>query len=223
MSSQPRLEIQGPSPFKQSGVYEAQIVVTDSKPSDDEIRTKQFSSLWSGNFHLRVKDGIFSETLGSPANPLPSSIANLDKVWIVVTDLFSSLHTVFDVPLARTASRSKTTSETKTIPDNQKPTRYTKTNVVGASGPPGDKGQPGPPGPPGDKGQPGPPGQQGPMGVKGQEGPKGQSGDKGATGDKGSQGDKGISGDKGLTGDKGITGDKGDKGDKGITGPPGDK
>ena len=71
VSSQPRLEIQGPSPFKQSGVYEAQIVVTDSKPSDDEIRTKQFSSLWSGNFHLRVKDGIFSETLGSPANPLP--------------------------------------------------------------------------------------------------------------------------------------------------------
>jgi hypothetical protein len=52
VSSQPRLEIQGPSPFKQSGVYEAQIVVTDSKPSDDEIRTKQFSSLWSGNFIL---------------------------------------------------------------------------------------------------------------------------------------------------------------------------
>ena len=120
MSSQPRLEIQGPAPFKQSGVYEAQIVVTDSKPSDDDIHTKQFSSLWSGNFHLRVKDGIFSETLGSPANPLPSSIANLDKVWIVVTDLFSSLHTVFDVPLARNTSRSKTntTSETKTITDN---------------------------------------------------------------------------------------------------------
>ena len=213
MSSQPRLEIQGQAPFKQSGVYEAQIVVTDSKPSDDDIRTKQFSSLWSGNFHLRVKDGIFSETLGSPTNPLPSSIANLDKVWIVVTDLFSSLHTVFDVPLARTTSRSKTqsstTSETKTITDNQKPTRYTKTNVVGApgqSGPPGDKGQSGPPGPPGDKGQLGTPGQQGTMGVKGQEGTKGQSGDKGATGDKGQQGDKGISGDKGLTGDKGITG-----------------
>jgi len=111
VSSQPRLEIQGQAPFKQSGVYEAQIAVTDSKPSDDNIRSKQFSTLWRGNFHLRVKDGLFSETLGSPANPLPSSITNLDKVWIVVTDLFSSLHTVFDVPLARSSSRSETKSE----------------------------------------------------------------------------------------------------------------
>ena len=59
MSSQPRLEIQGQAPFKQSGVYEAQIAITDSKPSDDAIRTKQFSSLWRDNFHLRVKDGLF--------------------------------------------------------------------------------------------------------------------------------------------------------------------
>ena len=101
MSSQPRIEIQGQAPFKQSGVYEAQIAITDSKPSDDAIRNKQFSSLWRGNFHLRVKDGIFSETIGSPENPLPPSIANLDKIWIVVTDLFSSLHSVFDVPLAK--------------------------------------------------------------------------------------------------------------------------
>lgn len=98
MSSQPRIEIQGQAPFKQSGVYEVQIAITESKPSDDVIRTKQFSSLWKGNFHLRVKEGMFSETLGSPSNPLPSSIANLDKVWIVVTDLFSSLHSVFGVP-----------------------------------------------------------------------------------------------------------------------------
>ena len=117
MSSQPRLEIQGQAPFKQSGVYEAQIAVTDSKPSDDDIRSKQFSTLWRGNFHLRVKDGLFSETLGSPANPLPSSIANLDRVWIVVTDLFSSLHTVFDVPLARTSQ-----TETETKPETNKKT-----------------------------------------------------------------------------------------------------
>ncbi|PIN96751.1 MAG: collagen-like protein, partial [Nitrosopumilus sp. CG10_big_fil_rev_8_21_14_0_10_33_7] len=47
---------------------------TDSKPTADKIRTKQFSSLWKGNFHLRVKDGIFAETLGSDANPLPQSV-----------------------------------------------------------------------------------------------------------------------------------------------------
>ncbi len=35
VSSQSRIEIQGQAPFKQSGVYEAQIAVTDSKPSDD--------------------------------------------------------------------------------------------------------------------------------------------------------------------------------------------
>ena len=244
MSSQSRLEIQGQAPFKQSGVYEAQITVTDSKPSDDDIRSKKFSSLWRGNFHLRVKDGFFSETLGSTTNPLPSSIANLDRIWIVVTDLFSSLHTVFDIPLTNSSSTSKTKSETKppTKPniDNQKPTRSSKTNVVryasttgqsGDKGPPGQSGDPpgqsgdkGPPGQSGDKGPPGPPpGQQGPIGLKGPEGPPGQSGDKGASGDKGSQGDKGLSGDKGLTGDKGVFGDKGDKGDKGITGPPGDK
>jgi len=131
VSSQPRLEIQGQAPFKQSGVYEAQIAVTDSKPPDDQMRSKQFSTLWRGNFHLRVKDGLFSETLGSPANPLPSSIANLDRVWIVVTDLFSSLHTVFDVPLARSPSQTETKPQTKTETkpqtktnvDNQKPTR----------------------------------------------------------------------------------------------------
>ena len=126
MSSQPRLEIQGQAPFKQSGVYEAQIAITDSKPSDDDVRNKQFSSLWRGNFHLRVKDGIFSETIGSPTNPLPLSIENLDKIWIVVTDLFSSLHTVFDVPLARSSSKAETKpesiSETKTkdIPSENK-------------------------------------------------------------------------------------------------------
>src|SRR3989338_2399640 len=85
-----RLEVQGQAPFKQSGIYEVQIFITDSKPTADKIRTKQFSSLWKGNFHLRVKDGIFAETLGSDENPIPSSVYDLDSVWIVVTDLFSS-------------------------------------------------------------------------------------------------------------------------------------
>ncbi len=90
VSSQSQIKIQGQAPFKQSGIYETQIALTDSKPSDDSIRTKQFSSLWKGNFHLRVKDGVFSETIGSPENPLPSSIDNLYKIWIVVTDIFYS-------------------------------------------------------------------------------------------------------------------------------------
>ena len=114
MSTQPRLDIRGQAPFKQSGVYEAQIAITDSKPSDDAIRTKQFQFLWRGSFHLRVRDGLFSETIGSESNPLPSSIANLDKIWIVVTDLFSSLHTVFEVPLARSKPVSSQTTKPET-------------------------------------------------------------------------------------------------------------
>ena len=204
MSSQSRIEIQGQAPFKQSGVYETQIAITDSKPSEDSIKNKQFSSLWRGNFHLRVKDGVFSQTIGSAENPLPSSINNLDKIWIVVTDLFSSLYTVFDVPLGKPTRQSKT--ETRTIPESPKTKRYTKSNAfVGATGPQGS---------PGDKGSPG---SQGTAGDKGPDGIFGQPGDKGTLGDKGQPGDKGI------TGDKGVTGDKGDKGDKGIAGPLGDK
>ena len=43
VSSQSRVEIQGRAPFKQSGVYEAQIAITDSQPSADSIKTKQFT------------------------------------------------------------------------------------------------------------------------------------------------------------------------------------
>ena len=113
MSSQSRLEIKGQAPFNKSGVYEAQIAITETRPSENAVRTKQFSSLWRGNFHLKVKDGIFSETLGSTTNPLPSSLEQFDSVWIVVTDLFSSLNSVFNVPL-RKPTKSKI-SETKMI------------------------------------------------------------------------------------------------------------
>jgi len=174
MSSQSRLEIQGRSPFNQSGVYEAQIAITENKPSDDAVRTKLFSSLWKGTFHLRVKDGIFSETIGSSENPIPQSVLGLDKIWIVVTDLFSSLHSVFDVPLRKPTR--EVSSEPKIKTESLKPKRSLKTNTgVGSSGPPGDRGATGPPG---DKGQPGTPGDKGPPGIKGTEGSKGPSGDR---------------------------------------------
>ena len=89
MSSQPRIEIQGQAPFKQSGVYEAQISIIDVKPSVNDIRAIKFHPLWKVNFHLKVKDCIFSEILGDSKNPLPSSVDNLNTIWIVVNDLFS--------------------------------------------------------------------------------------------------------------------------------------
>ncbi len=107
MSSQPRIEIQGQAPFKQSGVYEAQISITNTKPSDDEIKTKQFSPLWQDHFHLKVKDGIFSEIIGDSKNPLPSSINDVDTIWVIVNDLFSSLYSVFDITLRRTSKEKK--------------------------------------------------------------------------------------------------------------------
>ena len=110
MSSQPRIEIQGQSPFKQSGVYEAQISLIDVKPSDVQIREKSFSPLWKGNFHLRVKDGIFSEVVGDSENPLPKSINDVDVVWVVVNDLFSSVYSVFDVRLRKSSEPSAKSS-----------------------------------------------------------------------------------------------------------------
>ena len=195
MSSQPRIEIQGQAPFKQSGVYEAQISITTVKPSDAEIRSKQFSSIWQGNFHLKVKDGVFSETIGDSKNPLPSSVDELDTIWIIVNDLFSSLYSIFDVTL-RTPPKTTDSTNQKESPDiveTQKPKRSPKSSsagLTGARGATGDKGASGATGPTGDKGQAGPPGAQGPVGLKGQAGPPGPSGDKGATGDKGASGDK---------------------------------
>ena len=110
MSSQPRIEIQGQAPFKQSGVYEAQISLIDVKPSDDEIRRKTFSPLWKGNFHLKVKDGIFSEVVGDSKNPLPESINDVDVIWVVVNDLFSSLYSIFDVRLRKSSESSNVSS-----------------------------------------------------------------------------------------------------------------
>ena len=67
------IEITGESPFKlTSGVFEVQIAICDSLPSPDEIRKKSFHPLWKDNFHLRVKDKRFSQTIGSTKNPLPN-------------------------------------------------------------------------------------------------------------------------------------------------------
>ena len=69
-----KLNVEGPAPFKEAGVYEVQISIVREKPSEDEIKNKTFSTLWSGNFHLRVKNGSFTETLGSGDNPIPESV-----------------------------------------------------------------------------------------------------------------------------------------------------
>ena len=68
------LSVKGPAPFKESGVYEVQISIVASKPSEDEIKNNTFSSLWSGNYHLLVKNGTFTETLGFEQNPIPDSV-----------------------------------------------------------------------------------------------------------------------------------------------------
>ena len=144
MSSQPRIEIQGQAPFKQSGVYEAQISITSTKPSDDEIKTKQFSHLWQGHFHLSVKDGIFSEIIGDSKNPLPSSINDVDTIWVIVNDLFSSLYSIFDVTLRKTSDEKKSTvkkEKNDVITEPTKTKRFSKpTSNSGSPGPTGVRG-----------------------------------------------------------------------------------
>ena len=55
MSSNPKIEISGTSPFTQpSGVFEVQIAITDKKPSDESINKKNFPTLWADDFHLRI-------------------------------------------------------------------------------------------------------------------------------------------------------------------------
>ena len=97
------IEISGESPFAlSSGVFEVQIAICDTSPSSDEIKQKRFHSLWKDNFHLRVRDKRFSQTLGSTKNPLPDSIFQRGTVWIVVIDQFSSIHTSFQINIPRT-------------------------------------------------------------------------------------------------------------------------
>ena len=104
----PKIEIQGSAPFTQPGVYEVQIAITDKKPSEQNLIAKNFPSLWKGSFHLRVKDGVFTETIGGADNPLPESVFKLDSVWIVVTDQFSTSHSVFNLKISeKTTKKSR--------------------------------------------------------------------------------------------------------------------
>ena len=95
--------ISGNTPFSQDGIFEVELAISESKPTDTEIKTKSFSSIWKQNFHLKVKNGKFQETIGSHENPLPNSISSFSKVWIVVTDQFSSLGSSFEFNIPESA------------------------------------------------------------------------------------------------------------------------
>ena len=107
---------------------------------------------------------------------------------------------------------------------------------VGAQGPKGEKGEPGPQGPRGEKGDTGERGPRGETGATGPQGPKGKDGEvtfesltdeqkaslrgePGAKGEKGEKGDPGAQGEKGEKGDPGAQGEKGEKGDPGRDAP----
>ena len=117
---------------------------------------------------------------------------------------------------------------------------------VGATGPQGEKGEPGAQGPRGEKGDTGERGPQGETGATGPQGPQGETGaigpqgPRGETGATGPQGPKGkdgevtfesltdeqkasLRGEPGAKGEKGEKGDSGAKGEKGEKGDPGAK
>ena len=187
MATHPSLSVTGDAPFSQDGVFEVEVAITEAAPSITQIQEKSFSSIWTEKLHLKVKNGKFQETIGSEENPLPDAISSFSKVWIVVTDQFSSAGNSFEFSIPESI-KSLQTQSTKTESISKKKTR---TSLQGIQGPQGDQG---------------PQGVQGDKGDKGPAGGKGPSGDKGITGDKGDKGDKGASG---PPGDKGDTGQKG--------------
>src|SRR5439155_1536569 len=216
------IEITGESPFKlSSGVFEVQIAICDHLPTQDEIKRKNFTSLWKDNFHLRVKDKKFTQTLGSSDNPLPDSVFQRDSAWIIVIDQFSSIHTSFQVDVPRISQATEYTKpEEEPSPRTAKPSPEYYTVERGSRGQAGSMGPSGPPGPPGEKGPTGPSGLPGDKGITGDKGPIGE---KGPTGPSGLPGDKGIMGPQGEKGPKGPAGPLGDKGTQGPQGPPGEK
>ena len=111
---------------------------------------------------------------------------------------------------------------------------------VGAQGPKGEKGEPGPQGPQGETGATGPQGPKGETGATGPQGPKGETGAIGPQGPRGETGATGPQGPKGkdgevtfesltdeqiasLRGEPGAKGEKGEKGDPGAQGEKGEK
>jgi len=197
-----KLEISGTAPFKQSGVYEVQVSISDTRPTTEEIVSKKFPSLWQEGFHLHVKDSKFSQTLGSEANPIPDSVFELPYVWIIISDQFSALHSIFEVQIS--GKLAETTPTPRPRKQRESTVEETAPQIHDEKSYP-LKGERGPRGQPGDKGPTGPVGIQGDKGDKGQPGPRGEMGNKGPQGPPGSPGDKG---------DKGTTGPPGDKGDK---------
>ena len=107
---------------------------------------------------------------------------------------------------------------------------------VGATGPQGEKGEPGAQGPRGEKGDTGERGPQGETGATGPQGPQGETGAIGPQGPRGETGATGPQGPKGkdgevtfesltdeqkasLRGEPGAKGEKGEKGDSGRDAP----
>ena len=180
--------VTGNAPFDQDGIFEVEISITEAKPTDSEIKTKSFSSIWKQKFHLKVKNGKFQETLGSADNPLPNAISSFSKVWIVVSDQFSSIGNSFEFDIPESI-KSENIVSTITKSDTRKKTKTR--SLQGQQGEQGDKG---------------------PVGVQGDKGDKGPTGGKGPTGDKGVTGDKGDKGEKGTPGHHGEKGDTGQKG-----------
>ena len=95
---------------------------------------------------------------------------------------------------------------------------------VGAQGPKGEKGEPGPQGPQGETGATGPQGPRGETGATGPQGPKGKDGEvtfESLTDEQKAsiRGEPGAKGEKGEKGEPGAQGEKGEKGDPGKDAP----
>ena len=90
-------------------------------------------------------------------SPLPNSVTTLTNLWIVVTDQFAPMGSLFEFEVPNSMkTRSTTTTETST----SKPST-SKSKVGSRVGQPGDKGLTGPEGQPGDKGNKGDKGDKG--------------------------------------------------------------
>jgi len=112
--SNPRIEIQGNSPFKlPSGVFEVEISICENKPSSESIIKKNFLTLWSDKFHLKTENGKFIETLGSDKNLIPESVFKIKSVWIVIRDQFSPINSVFNIKVGEDISLSPRTTKPK--------------------------------------------------------------------------------------------------------------
>ena len=193
MSNNLTFLVSGNAPFNQDGIFEVELSITEAKPTESEIKTKSFSSIWKEKFHLKVKNRMFQETLGSSDNPLPDSISSFSKVWIVVLDQLSPVGSSFEFAVPESI---KSVQEMQSSGKSSITKKTTTKRLQGKQGEQGDKG---------------PTGVQGDKGDKGPTGGKGPAGDKGVTGDKGDKGDKGITGQPGLKGDTGEPGGSGEK------------